>query len=67
MAKTGKRPDSEPAASAPKRGHPKADDPIMQRYPPLPCDDEVYDHEQEEQELKKEKPRKEVIVQLMRL
>ena len=70
MAKTGKRPSSEPAASAPKRGRPKADNPIMQRYPPLPYDDEFHDYEQEEQalkkELEKEKPRKEVIVQLMR-
>lgn len=70
VAKTGKRPSSESATPALKRGYPKGDNPIMQRYLPLLCDNEAQDHDQEEQalkkELEKEKPRKEVIIQLMR-
>ena len=70
VAKTGKRSCSDPTTSASKRGRPK-DAPLMQRYPPLPCvDDEIHENEKEEQalkkELQKEKPRKEVIIQLMR-
>lgn len=70
VAKSGKRPSSEPSASTPKRGRPTAASPILQRYPPLPCADEVQDSDQEEQalkkELEKEKPRKDVVVQLLR-
>ena len=53
VAKTGKRPNSEPTTSAPKRRRPKGDNPIIQRYLPLLCDDEAQDHDQE-QALKKE-------------
>ena len=60
---------SDLSAPPPKRGRPKADNPLMNRYPPLEfCDDtdQSVDEQALGKELEKEKPRKNVVTQLLK-
>ena len=68
VAKAGRKRSTTSAVPPAKRGRPKSDNPILKRYPPLRMTEEIDENDVQalQVELAKDKPRKDVVLPLIK-